>query len=251
MFEGLIRWIKRHPWWSLFFFIILIIATLGFIIFVVVIGLLLIRFLPKKGVTKEVIITEEPPIPAPFEFEDVGITHARLKKKKLEEEKIKKKKLDEEILEAERREEEKQKRLKKTDINLEEREKKLLKNQDKMLKEKTKSIQQNITDRLAGKMTGKTKADIKNLEKKLKNKKVFFIEGNKDENYDLIQIFLNKLKKNPNYTFLKSLPKEKYFNLVKYLMGFLLCFANGKRKQHIVDLYMVMVYHLKFILKVI
>jgi len=65
-----------------------------------------------------------------------------------------------------------------------------------------------------------TRNDLINLEKKLKNKKTFFIEGNKDKNYNLIQTFFKKLKNNTNYIFLKSLPKKEYFSLVKYCDNF-------------------------------
>ena len=61
-----------------------------------------------------------------------------------------------------------------------------------------------------------TKKDILELEKKLKNKKTVFIYGNKDRNYDIIQSFYTNLKNNKNYVFFESLPKKKYFSLVKY-----------------------------------
>ncbi len=65
-----------------------------------------------------------------------------------------------------------------------------------------------------------TKKDLKNIKKKLKNKKTICIEGNKDKNHDLIQDFFKNLKKNKNYLFFDTLPKKKYFNLVKYCDNF-------------------------------
>jgi len=65
-----------------------------------------------------------------------------------------------------------------------------------------------------------TKKDLIHINKKLKNKKTIFIEGNKDENFDLIQSFFKKLKNNKNYSFFTSLSKEKYFSLVKYCDNF-------------------------------
>jgi UDP-N-acetylglucosamine 2-epimerase len=65
-----------------------------------------------------------------------------------------------------------------------------------------------------------TKKDLVQINKKLKNKKTIFIEGNKDENYDLINTFFKKLKNNKNYSFFTSLPKKKYFSLVKYCDNF-------------------------------
>ena len=61
-----------------------------------------------------------------------------------------------------------------------------------------------------------TEKDLKTLKKFLKNKNAVFIEGNKDRNYDVIERFYKKIKSNSNYTFYKSLPKEKYFSLIKY-----------------------------------
>jgi len=62
-----------------------------------------------------------------------------------------------------------------------------------------------------------TKEDIKKLQEKLEKKKTVFLLGNKDKNAEIIFNFYKKLKqKNKNYIFIKSLPKEKYFGLVKY-----------------------------------
>ncbi len=61
-----------------------------------------------------------------------------------------------------------------------------------------------------------TKKDLKILGKKIKNKKTIFINGNKDKNYDIIELFYRKLKNDKNYTFIDSLPKKEYFSLVKY-----------------------------------
>jgi UDP-N-acetylglucosamine 2-epimerase len=65
-----------------------------------------------------------------------------------------------------------------------------------------------------------TKKDIISVKKKIKNKKTIIIEGNRDKNYDLIQDFYKTLKNNKNYLFFKSLPKKKYFSLVKYCDNF-------------------------------
>jgi UDP-N-acetylglucosamine 2-epimerase len=65
-----------------------------------------------------------------------------------------------------------------------------------------------------------TKKDLLDIKKKLKNKKTIFIEGNKDENYDLIKIFYETLKNNKNYLFFSTMPKKKYFSLVKYCDNF-------------------------------
>ncbi len=61
-----------------------------------------------------------------------------------------------------------------------------------------------------------TKNDILEVGKNLKKKKTIFINGNKDKNYEVIQKFYIKLKNNNNYTFFESLPKKKYFSLVKF-----------------------------------
>lgn len=60
-----------------------------------------------------------------------------------------------------------------------------------------------------------TKKDVLEVEKKLKNKKTIFIYGNKDKNYNIIKNFYAKLN-NKKYIFFESLPKRKYFGLVKY-----------------------------------
>ena len=61
-----------------------------------------------------------------------------------------------------------------------------------------------------------TKKDIQELKKILKNKKTVFIIGNKDKNFDIIENFYKKIKKNTNYTFYENFSKKDYFSLVKY-----------------------------------
>lgn len=65
-----------------------------------------------------------------------------------------------------------------------------------------------------------TKKDLIELKKKIKDKKTIFIEGNKDKNYDIIQKFFKTIKNNKNYSFFDTLPKKKYFNLVKFCDNF-------------------------------
>jgi GDP/UDP-N,N'-diacetylbacillosamine 2-epimerase (hydrolysing) len=60
------------------------------------------------------------------------------------------------------------------------------------------------------------KNDIKELERKLQDKKTIFISGNKDRNYDLIEEFFKKLKLNKKYFFYDTLPTKEYFSYVKY-----------------------------------
>lgn len=65
-----------------------------------------------------------------------------------------------------------------------------------------------------------TRNDIRQLQKYL-NKKTIFIMGNKDKNSDLITEFYKKLQsQKKDYSFIDSLPKEKYFSLVKYCDNF-------------------------------
>lgn len=61
-----------------------------------------------------------------------------------------------------------------------------------------------------------TEKDIKNIEKKLKDKKTIFIKGNKDQNSDIIEKFYKKILKNKKYLIVDSFPKQKYFAYVKY-----------------------------------
>lgn len=61
-----------------------------------------------------------------------------------------------------------------------------------------------------------TKKDMLEIKSKMKNKKTIIINGNKDANYDIIQNFYSELKNKKNYVFFESLPKKKYFSLVKY-----------------------------------
>ena len=61
-----------------------------------------------------------------------------------------------------------------------------------------------------------TKKDISFVKKQLKNKKVIFISGNKDNNYKIIENFYNEYRSNKNNIFYENLPKIDYFGLVKY-----------------------------------
>jgi len=65
-----------------------------------------------------------------------------------------------------------------------------------------------------------TKKDIIKLKKMLKNKKTVFIIGNKDKNFEIIENFYKRIKKNLNYTFYENLSKKDYFSLVKYCDNF-------------------------------
>jgi len=65
-----------------------------------------------------------------------------------------------------------------------------------------------------------TRKDIKEIQKKLKNRKTIFIEGNKDKNKELVEKFYLKNKSYKNNIFFESLPKKKYFSLVKYCENF-------------------------------
>ena len=62
--------------------------------------------------------------------------------------------------------------------------------------------------------------DVSMLEKKIKNKRTLFIMGNKDKNFEIINKFYKQIKKNKKYSFIKSLPKKKYYSLVKYCDNF-------------------------------
>ncbi len=79
----------------------------------------------------------------------------------------------------------------------------------------------------------KTLKDVKNLEKKLENKKTIFIKGNKDCNYDIIENLFKKIKDNKKYSFYNSLPKKKYFSYVKYCDNF---FTNSSSIHEIIKL---------------
>jgi UDP-N-acetylglucosamine 2-epimerase len=65
-----------------------------------------------------------------------------------------------------------------------------------------------------------TKKDLIEIKKKIKNKKTIFIQGNKDKNYDIVKKFFKTIKNNNKYVFLDTLPKEKYFSLVKFCDNF-------------------------------
>ena len=66
-----------------------------------------------------------------------------------------------------------------------------------------------------------TTNDLILLKKYLKKKKTIFIYGNNDKNSDLIKKFYQELKlSEPNYSFIKTLSKEKYFSYVKYCDNF-------------------------------
>jgi len=58
--------------------------------------------------------------------------------------------------------------------------------------------------------------DVKYLESKLKNRKTIFIRGNKDQNYEIIERFYDKIKMNKQYSFKKTFSKEKYFSYVRF-----------------------------------
>ena len=61
-----------------------------------------------------------------------------------------------------------------------------------------------------------TKKDVNSVKKLLKNKKTIFIKGNQDENSHIIENFYEEINDNPNYEFVVSLKKQKYFSLIKY-----------------------------------
>jgi len=65
-----------------------------------------------------------------------------------------------------------------------------------------------------------TKKDLIEIKRKIKNKKTIFIQGNKDKNYDIVKKFFKTIKNNNKYIFLDTLPKEKYFSLVKFCDNF-------------------------------
>ena len=66
-----------------------------------------------------------------------------------------------------------------------------------------------------------TKKDILKLKKLISDKKTIFIEGNNDENSNLIKDFYKKLKNNKKYIFVKNLKKLEYFSHVKYCQRFI------------------------------
>jgi UDP-N-acetylglucosamine 2-epimerase len=61
-----------------------------------------------------------------------------------------------------------------------------------------------------------TKKDIEQLKKFISKKKIIFIKGNKDKNYEIIEKFYATLNKDKKYKIYKTLPKEKYFSFVKH-----------------------------------
>ena len=65
-----------------------------------------------------------------------------------------------------------------------------------------------------------TKKDLIEIKRKIKNKKTIFIQGNKDKNYDIVNKFFKTIKNNNKYLFLDTLPKKKYFTLVKFCDNF-------------------------------
>jgi len=61
-----------------------------------------------------------------------------------------------------------------------------------------------------------TKKDMMQLKKSIRNKKTFFIKGNKDRNYEIIEKFYSKIRNNKLYKIYETLPKEKYYSYVKF-----------------------------------